>query len=66
MASVTVLAAASYFPEYIRARLSAGLMFHMMNRTPKIDNLSEAGLRQVHTFFSFLTFMICPYSKYHA
>uniref|UniRef100_A0A915BU20 ABC-type xenobiotic transporter n=1 Tax=Parascaris univalens TaxID=6257 RepID=A0A915BU20_PARUN len=46
MASVTVLAAASYFPEYIRARLSAGLMFHMMNRKPKIDNLSEAGLRQ--------------------
>ncbi|VDM47070.1 unnamed protein product [Toxocara canis] len=46
MASVTVLAAASYFPEYIRARLSAGLMFHMMDRAPQIDNLSEAGIQE--------------------
>ncbi|TKR64356.1 hypothetical protein L596_024906 [Steinernema carpocapsae] len=43
MASITVLAAASYFPEYLRARLSAGLLFGLMNKKPKIDNLSGEG-----------------------
>uniref|UniRef100_A0A1I8A8S6 ABC-type xenobiotic transporter n=1 Tax=Steinernema glaseri TaxID=37863 RepID=A0A1I8A8S6_9BILA len=43
MASMTVLAAASYFPEYLRARLSAGLLFGLMNKKSKIDNMSEEG-----------------------
>ncbi|VDN02077.1 unnamed protein product [Thelazia callipaeda] len=41
IASIIVLAAASFFPEYVRASLSAGLMFHLKNRSPIIDNLSE-------------------------
>jgi hypothetical protein len=49
MASITFLSVASYFPEYVRARVSAGLMFTMMDRTPKIDNLSESGNRDVRS-----------------
>ncbi|VDM84118.1 unnamed protein product, partial [Strongylus vulgaris] len=37
------MTAASYFPEYIRARISAGIMFTMMRRRPKIDNMSYQG-----------------------
>nr|AFX93749.1 P-glycoprotein 3 [Haemonchus contortus] len=43
MASMTVMMAASYFPEYIRARISAGVMFTMMRQRPKIDNMSHQG-----------------------
>lgn len=60
MASFLLMAAAAYFPEYLRARLSAGyffliphpilfkflpsLMFAMARVRPRIDSLSEAGL----------------------
>jgi hypothetical protein len=35
--------AGDYVPEYIVARLSAGIMFTMMRVEPKIDSLSEMG-----------------------
>ena len=40
------MATASYFPEYTRAKLSAGLIFHMLKQEPGIDNLSEGGERK--------------------
>nr|CDP91685.1 Bm7476 [Brugia malayi] len=43
MASLTALAAASFLSEYVRARISASLTFHIKNQIPLIDNLSEAG-----------------------
>ncbi|CAI4232536.1 unnamed protein product [Auanema sp. JU1783] len=43
MASVSVMAAASYFPEYIRARISAGVLFAMIRQESKIDNMSHVG-----------------------
>ncbi|KAI6212279.1 hypothetical protein M3Y94_00002200 [Aphelenchoides besseyi] len=38
-----IMLAAAYFPEYLRARVSAALMFEMMNERPAIDSLSERG-----------------------
>ena len=32
-----------YIPEYILARISAAVMFSIMNTEPKIDSLSEIG-----------------------
>ena len=32
-----------YIPEYILARISATVMFSIMNTEPKIDSLSEIG-----------------------
>ncbi|CAG9532752.1 unnamed protein product [Cercopithifilaria johnstoni] len=46
VASFTVLVAASFLPEYIRARISASLTFHIKNYVPLIDNLSENGIQQ--------------------
>jgi ABC-type multidrug transport system fused ATPase/permease subunit len=43
MASFSIIAAATYFPEYIRAKVSAGLMFNMMQEQPAIDSTNEAG-----------------------
>ncbi|KHJ97251.1 ABC transporter, ATP-binding protein [Oesophagostomum dentatum] len=43
MASYSMMTAASYFPEYVRARISAGIMFTMMRKRPKIDNMSHQG-----------------------
>ncbi|KAI6219466.1 Multidrug resistance protein pgp-3 [Aphelenchoides besseyi] len=34
---------ASYVPEYLRARVSAGLMFQMVNRPALIDSMSDNG-----------------------
>ncbi|KAI6195927.1 Multidrug resistance protein pgp-3 [Aphelenchoides besseyi] len=45
MASFTVMMAATYFPEYLRARVAAGLMFQMMETKPKIDSNSTTGLQ---------------------
>ena len=45
MGALLILAAANYLPEYLKARLSAGLMFTMMNEVPRIDSLSEGGIR---------------------
>lgn len=47
MAAFNVIRAASYFSEYLRAKLAAGLMFYMMTQKPKIDSLSEAGEKKV-------------------
>ncbi|KAE9546488.1 hypothetical protein FO519_010300, partial [Halicephalobus sp. NKZ332] len=44
MAAMIISTSASYFPEYIKARISAGLMFRMMRENPKIDNLSQSGV----------------------
>ncbi|KAI6198606.1 Multidrug resistance protein pgp-3 [Aphelenchoides besseyi] len=38
-----IMLAAAYFPEYLRARVAAALMFEMMNERPAIDSLSERG-----------------------
>ncbi|VDM54230.1 unnamed protein product [Angiostrongylus costaricensis] len=38
-----MMTAASYFPEYIRARISAGIMFTMMRQRPNVDNMSHQG-----------------------
>uniref|UniRef100_A0AC35GLM7 Uncharacterized protein n=1 Tax=Panagrolaimus sp. PS1159 TaxID=55785 RepID=A0AC35GLM7_9BILA len=43
VATLMIMATASYFPEYTRAKLSAGLIFHMLKQEPKIDSLSEDG-----------------------
>nr|CAD2161669.1 unnamed protein product [Meloidogyne enterolobii] len=44
LASFTIMTAAAYFPEYMRAKLSAGLMFAMASLRPRIDSLSDTGL----------------------
>ncbi|GMT16682.1 hypothetical protein PFISCL1PPCAC_7979, partial [Pristionchus fissidentatus] len=45
VASMGLIAFGTYFPEYVRARLSAGLLFKMLNLSPKIDSLSEEGAK---------------------
>ncbi|RCN31295.1 ABC transporter, ATP-binding protein, partial [Ancylostoma caninum] len=42
-ASMSLIAFATYFPEYVRARLSAALLFQMLREKPKIDSLSPLG-----------------------
>ncbi|VDM50472.1 unnamed protein product [Toxocara canis] len=42
-ASMSLLAFATYFPEYVRARFSAGLIFSMLAEEPKIDSSLETG-----------------------
>lgn len=39
--------AASYFPEFFKAKLSAGLIFKILGTKSKIDPSSDAGMRQV-------------------
>ncbi|EJD76051.1 CBR-PGP-4 protein [Loa loa] len=46
VASMNVLAIGIYFPEYIRARLSASLIFKMLAEKPRISSLPE-GRRKV-------------------
>jgi ATP-binding cassette subfamily B (MDR/TAP) protein 1 len=45
MAAFSIIAAATYFPEYVRARVSAGLMFKMIAEEPHIDSCSTGGLK---------------------
>lgn len=45
VASITIITAASFFPEYIRAKVSAGIMFKMMRQPARIDSLSDQGLK---------------------
>ena len=47
MAAILISSSASYFPEYVKARISAGLMFGMIRREPSIDNLAEGGIMAV-------------------
>ncbi|GMT12669.1 hypothetical protein PFISCL1PPCAC_7458, partial [Pristionchus fissidentatus] len=44
-ASMGLVSFGTYFPEYVRARLSAGLLFKMLNLSPKIDSQSEKGAK---------------------
>ncbi|CAJ0607901.1 unnamed protein product [Cylicocyclus nassatus] len=43
LSSYSMMTAASYLPEYIRARISAGVMFTMMRERPKVDNMGHQG-----------------------
>uniref|UniRef100_A0A914HYY5 ABC-type xenobiotic transporter n=1 Tax=Globodera rostochiensis TaxID=31243 RepID=A0A914HYY5_GLORO len=45
MASFMIMSAAAYFPEYLRARFSAGLMFAMALLQPRINSLSDDGIK---------------------
>ncbi|VBB34576.1 unnamed protein product, partial [Acanthocheilonema viteae] len=47
VASMSVSAIGAYFPEYIRACLSASLIFKMLAEKPKISSLSEGGKKEV-------------------
>lgn len=42
----------SYLPDYTKAKLSAGLMFHMMEMKPLIDSYSEGGIKPVRLDFT--------------
>uniref|UniRef100_A0A7E4VAT3 Multidrug resistance protein 1 n=1 Tax=Panagrellus redivivus TaxID=6233 RepID=A0A7E4VAT3_PANRE len=44
MAAILLSNSAAYFPEFIRARISAGLMFGMMRLNPKVDSTSPHGV----------------------
>ncbi|KAI1702461.1 ABC transporter transmembrane region domain-containing protein [Ditylenchus destructor] len=44
MVPMMIMLAAAYFPEYLRSKVSAGLMFSMLSKEPKIDNLSDKGV----------------------
>jgi hypothetical protein len=44
---MSFLPAASYVPEFLRARMSAALMFKMIDAPTKIDNMSDKGLKPV-------------------
>ncbi|GMS96558.1 hypothetical protein PENTCL1PPCAC_18733, partial [Pristionchus entomophagus] len=46
-ASMSLISVGTYFPEYIRARLSAGLLFRLLNITPSIDSLSDEGKKPI-------------------
>lgn len=52
---MSFLPAAAFIPEFIRAKVSAGLMFKMMNEPTKIDNMSDQGLKPV-TYFKIRQF----------
>uniref|UniRef100_A0AC34FTU9 p-glycoprotein n=1 Tax=Panagrolaimus sp. ES5 TaxID=591445 RepID=A0AC34FTU9_9BILA len=43
VAAIVIIAAATYFPEYLRARLSAQIMFDMINEKPKINAMDQNG-----------------------
>ncbi|KAJ1370038.1 hypothetical protein KIN20_031668 [Parelaphostrongylus tenuis] len=59
--SMSLTAFATYFPEYVRARLSAALLFQMLRQKPKIDSISTYGkmntlqgaIRFQHLHFSY-------------
>lgn len=41
----------SYLPDYSKAKLSAGLVFNIINMIPKIDSSSKGGIKPVNIFF---------------
>ncbi len=47
---MSLMAFATYFPEYVRARMSAGLIFKMLQEQPKIDSSNPAGIEMVSLF----------------
>ena len=46
VATMMVMAAVSYFPEYTRAKVSAGIIFNMIKQKSRIDNFSEGGVKK--------------------
>lgn len=54
VASMSLISFGTYFPEYVRARLSAGLLFKMLNLTPSIDSLSDEGKKPVSMVIIYL------------
>uniref|UniRef100_A0A7E4ZR48 ABC-type xenobiotic transporter n=1 Tax=Panagrellus redivivus TaxID=6233 RepID=A0A7E4ZR48_PANRE len=44
MAAILISNSAAYFPEFIKAQISAGLMFGMMRVNPKVDSASNEGI----------------------
>ncbi|KAK6735127.1 hypothetical protein RB195_018363 [Necator americanus] len=60
-ASMSLIAFATYFPEYVRARLSASLLFQMLREKPKINSLTPTGRTPIlqgtikfsHLYFSY-------------
>uniref|UniRef100_A0A7E4WBD5 ABC-type xenobiotic transporter n=1 Tax=Panagrellus redivivus TaxID=6233 RepID=A0A7E4WBD5_PANRE len=46
MAATLIVAASNFFPEYIKARISAGIMFQMLSDQPSIDSTSDGGLKK--------------------
>ncbi|KAE9555670.1 hypothetical protein FO519_001141 [Halicephalobus sp. NKZ332] len=36
--------ASAYFPEYMKAKLAAGLIFKMLETEPNVDNMSDSGI----------------------
>jgi ATP-binding cassette subfamily B (MDR/TAP) protein 1 len=51
---MSFLPAAAFVPEFIRARVSAALMFRMINEPTNIDNMSDQGLKPVNFFIFWL------------
>jgi hypothetical protein len=49
--SMAVSFATTYFPEYMKARFSAGLIFKMANEVPLIDSCSKEGAKPVRSSF---------------
>ncbi|KAK0405945.1 hypothetical protein QR680_018274 [Steinernema hermaphroditum] len=45
MSTMGIMSMATYWPEIMKARLAAGLIFSMINSKPKIDVEDETGLR---------------------
>ncbi|KAI1704532.1 ABC transporter transmembrane region domain-containing protein [Ditylenchus destructor] len=43
MGSFAVMMTTAYFPEYLKAKIAAGLMFAILSKEPKIDGMSDAG-----------------------
>lgn len=46
-ASLSMLSFGPYIPELVRAQASAGIIFSMLEETPKIDSVSEKGKKPV-------------------
>ncbi|KAE9552641.1 hypothetical protein FO519_004154 [Halicephalobus sp. NKZ332] len=44
-ATISLMEIVSYFPEYTRAKISAGIIFDILKEEPKIDNFSEGGVK---------------------
>uniref|UniRef100_A0A7E4VAD8 Multidrug resistance protein 1 n=1 Tax=Panagrellus redivivus TaxID=6233 RepID=A0A7E4VAD8_PANRE len=44
MAATLIIAASNYFPEYLKARASAGIIMNMISEEPEIDSMSTSGL----------------------
>lgn len=48
------MVAANYFPEYLRARISFGLMSKLINEKPHIDSMTNRGKTPVWNFIKLI------------